>query len=381
MSNRRARCPKCAVILGIPQGFRGSKVLCSCCQARFKIPALSDAEIIELIGHRNRDDSTISGVPVEFTPVEISNEIAEEIGQGPATKYAPIPAELEGFRLVRISRHGVLFEFPATLLEGNLIRSALPRRCLRCGTKGHLHPHLVIFSHHMNDCSTLETEFVDSTAMISSTEAMNLPIDEILEKLPNVKTVPEPANKPMPYWICDQCSPSNMILAQNEINRQTGQGLCLLQIRRFWRAEEFLLDLHCEDTAMHEEVRRALREHPETPWDTLPGVVQQRLKQWYKPHKGERFVTYMPDRSHSRSEDGISGIVVSNRRIIHNCDRRHRESEKGEPIELSFSMQGKQLRLTVQTPTWEVKSQVVDKVGLERLRRALAQENFQTTWH
>ncbi len=382
MANRRARCPRCAVILGIPQGFRGSKVLCSCCQTRFQIPALSDAEIIDLIGHRNLDDSTVSGRPAEFKAVELGDDFVSEDAEKRQTKeYAPIPPELEGFRLVRISRHGVLFEFPASLLEGKLLRGALPRRCLRCGTKAHLQPHLVIFSHHMADCSTLETEFVDSLAMISGHEAMNLSMDEVLEKLPIVKSVPAPANLPMPYWICDQCSPSNMILAQNEINRNTGQGQCLLQIRRFWRAEEFLSSINCENTSLHEEVCRALRDNPETPWDTLPGVVQQRLKQWYKPHKGERFVTYVPDRSHGRSEDGVSGIVVSNRRIIHNCDRRHRESEKGEPLELSFSMQGKQMRLTVKTPTWEVKNLVVDKSGLERLRRALAKEKFQTTWH
>ncbi len=383
MASRRVRCPACAVILEIPHGFRGSKVVCSCCQGRFRIPALSDAEIVDLIGHRDKDDTTVAGTSTrEITAALVEARQSDaKPGQAQADdKYKPVPAELEGFTLARLDSNGVLFEFPASLLAGTVLRGALPRCCMRCGTKGHLQPHLAIFAHHMTDSASLEVQFVDGP-MIDGQDAMNMPIEEVLEKLPRVKRVPSPANLPMPYWICDQCSPSNMVLAQNDIDRDTGAGACRLLLPILWRAEKFVLNLGCDGTAICEEIRKAVQDHPEEPWDSLAGVVQQRLRQWYHPHKAERFVSYTPDRSHGRSEDGVYGVVVSNRRLILNCDRRHYESEKGEPIELSFSMQGGQLRLTTKTPNWTVKNQVVDKAGLERLRRALANENFLTTWH
>jgi hypothetical protein len=347
---------------------------------------LSDAEIVELIGHRDKDDTTVAGVSNEEIAAELAKPKpakAEGIEAGQADiddKYKAIPAEFEGFTMVRLDSNGVLFEFPASLLKSKVFRGALPHRCMRCGARGHLQPHLVIFAHHMVDSASLEMQFVAGPVMDGS-EAMNLSISDILEKLPRIRRLPPPADLPMPYWICDQCSPAKMISAQNEIDRNTGQGCCRLEIPRLWRAEEFVVNLGCEGTAICEEIRRVMQEHPEEPWDMLAGVVQQRLRQWYNPHKGERFVAYTPDRSHGRSEDGVCGVVVSNRRLIQNCDRRHHESEKGEPIELSFSMHNGQLRLKIKTPNWTVKNQVVDKAGLERLRRALGQEKFLTTWH
>ncbi len=386
MSSRRVRCPGCAVVLGVPQGFRGCNVLCSRCKSKFRIPGISDAEIVDLIGNRSKDDSTVAGESVEAISAALSKELGSILqettaGQGRTREFRKLPADLENLRLVRVDFHGVLLEFPGSLLENKRFRGAMPRRCLRCGSKNYLRPHLIVYSHHMADSSKLETEFVDSTAIMRGHDAMKLPGEELLDKLPAVKRVPAPANLPMPYWICKQCNPSKMIAAQNKIDSSTGLGSCRLQIRRYWRAEEFIIAMGAENTAIHEEIRQALKKYPEDPWNMLAGVVQQRLRQWYQPHNEERFMAYTPDRSHGRSEDGVTGIVVSNRRIICNCDRRFHESQKGEPIELSVSMSEKQMRLSLTTPNWNIRNLVVDKVGLERLRRALAKQKFIATWH
>ena len=103
-------------------------------------------------------------------------------------------------------------------------------------------------------------------------------------------------------------------------------------------------------------------------------------RRWYGPHRGERFVSYTPDRTHSRTEDGMGGVVVSSRRMIYNSSMQHRESTKGEPLELSFARESGQLTLCIKGPTWEIKNMVVDKSGLESLRRALTKERFTAVW-
>jgi hypothetical protein len=378
MATRRVRCPECMVILDIPKEFRGTRVLCTACGAKFSVPEISDDQILHWIGPESKED-TVHAVPAlsGASETEGANHThpASELDRG------PLFGGVEGFHLERIDNRGALFSFPAALLENPSFRVTMPRRCLRCGATSHISVRLVIFGPNMADCATAEPDFLDSSFRLSDQEARNLPMEEILSRLPNLSRLPTPANLPMPYWICDLCSPSKMVYAQNEIPFETGQGRCRLQIQRLWRAEEFLVNVGGADSQAHRELLAAIQSHPETSWDMLSGVVQQRLRQWYAPNRGERFIAYAPDRSHTRTEDGMAGVVVSTRRLIYHTSLRHRESEKGESVELIFAMDGGRLTLKIRTPNWEVKNMVMDKAGLERLRRALSQEQFNAVWH
>jgi hypothetical protein len=383
MTMTRVRCPDCTVILEVPADYKAEKVRCSVCRVGFRVPAYSDKQIADWIGPRFRDDTAV---------VEREGDLPHSVADEPEVSI-PRPSRISrqsvgedltagvpGFRIVRISSRGVLFEFPASFLRDIRFRSAMPRRCLRCGTIAHIQPHLIIFGHEMHDSSGIDAEYVDGPSQLSETEARNLPAEEILQKLPSIRNIPAPADHPMPYWICDMCSPSNMIYAQNEIHKD-GEGTCRLQIRRLWRAEEFLINAGGEDSGADQAIKKELEKNPELPWDTLSGVVQQRLRQWYSPRPGERFVAYMPDRRRARTEDGMAGVLISNRRLIYHSSMRHRESDKGEPIELDFRSDQGQMRLHIKTPSWEAKNMIVDKASLSRLRRALHKENFNAKWH
>lgn len=393
MGATRVRCPGCSIILVVPESFSGNKVRCSVCRTGFQIPSISDAEILDWIGTRSKDDTA-------YGESALAAGVSESDGAGavsaPATSTALAeppddmdsmdddhgwPAGRDEFYLQRMGKKGPVFEFSTVLFEDTTFRSSLPRRCMRCGTKHHIQPHLVIFSHQRQDCAAIESDYLTERITFSEKEARFKPMAEVLELLPEVPRIPAPANQPFPYWVCDMCNPGGLVFAMNEIDTRTGQGHCHLQIERLWRAEEFLIAAGGEGSPAHEELLRALEGHPETPWDTLAGAVQQRLRQWYKPKSGERFLAYVPDRTHSRTEDGMAGLVVTNRRLIYNTSMRHREAEKGQALELDFAMVNGQLKLHVQAASWEVKNLVVDKPGLERLRRALAKEKYRAVWH
>ena len=410
MSLKRVRCPDCTVILEIPESYTGNKVRCSVCKAGFRLPIISDAEILDWIGPRDKEDTAHAeqasdtsiaqaDSTAETPPVQHKQSVATAVRSGVASAGSArpnhdnthiadhlhsdkqLPAGREGFSLVRIDNLGPLFQFPAEFLEDDAFRSAMPHRCLRCGVKTHLKPHVVVFTHQMADSSAVESEHLPGSVQLSLTDLSVRPMRELLPEFPEVQNVPAPAHRPMPFWVCDMCSPSKMVFAQNEISRQTHQGHCHLQIQRVWRAEEFLLNAGGEGSPAHKAIQAVVAEHQETPWDTLAGVVQQRIRQWYRPGKGERFVAYMPDRRRARTEDGMAGAIATNRRLIYNSSMRHKESDKGEPLELDFAMAGGQLKLHIKAPNWEIKNLIVDKPGLNRLRRALTQEKFTATWH
>jgi len=384
MAARRVRCPECSVILDLPEEFQETKVRCSVCQAEFRIPGVSDADILDWIGSEAHDD-TVHGDSAlsDAEKTETVPEGTAAVVASPSAADFPkgFSAGAEGVFLIRVDSRGALFEFPAAMLNDKAFRSALPRRCLRCGATAYLSPRLVIFGPSMKDCTTAEAEFLDQSMQLNEKELRNLSPEEVLNRLPTLSRLPHPLELPMPYWICDLCSPSKMIYAQNELHSDTDERYCRLQLQRLWRAEEFLLATSGKDTEAHRELIDALEAHPETPWDTLAGVVQQRLRQWYAPNRGERFIAYTPDRSHTRTEDGMAGVVVSTRRLIYHTSLRHRESEKGESLELNFAMDANRRTLRIQSPNWEVKNMIVDKAGLACLRRALIQQKFNAVWH
>lgn len=381
MSDKRVRCPACSKLLLVPGDYKGTKVKCGICLTGFRIPGISDADVLDWIGKRDRDDTSHGAKVQQMLDREVGQAIATaEKPEDDACAEGGCYAGRDGFYLQRIDRKGALFQIDAKLLKDRSFRGAMPRSCMRCGTKSHIQPHLLILTHQMLDCATLETEYVGRRIELADADIRDKSREELLKLLPDVNRVHPPANLPMPYWVCDMCSPSDLIFAQSEIRRD-GTGHWHLQIFRLWRALEFIARAGGAESEAYETLKKEIEGHEETPWDQLPGVVQQRLQQWYRPHKGERFVAYMPLRSRARTEKGMAGVLVSNRRMIYHSSMRHRESDKGEPLELDFGMNDGQLRLHMKGPNWEIKNMVVDKPGLEILRKALRQEKFQAIWH
>ncbi len=377
-------CPSCGVHLALPGGCGRYKVRCPQCKYKFRLQIRekdpTDEDIATwLMTGRSRDaeepaaamapSATIAGVPV--------SELDAPSG-GDASQAAV--ATDENIHLAKIDRRGALFEFPAARLKDAGFRCAMPRRCLGCGTMRHLSAHVVIYSAHMVDSVSLEDEHNAGALQFSTAEAQNLSCREILERLPRVPNAPSPADLPMPYWICDMCSGAGTISGQVRANTETGTGTCRLRIRNLRRAEEFLINAGGEGSRAHRSLQERIAATAENPWEALPEVVQHRLQQWFRPQKNERFIAYVPDRDRSRTEDGMAGLVVSNRRLIYHTQMRHGEVKATTPLELQLAMSGGTGHLRIKTPQWVLKNVTLDRLGVESLRKALVAGKFQTTW-
>lgn len=393
MKQKRARCPGCATILAIPEDYPGDKVLCSLCDTRFRLPSISDGEILDWLGRRNKDDTfadeeqDIVELPrarhePEPKPTPVFRPKHPRREETPAS-VSPVDFSIgsKGLKLVRVDRRGALFEFPARLLEDLSFRGAVPRCCIRCGCWEHLIPHVVVFEEQMTDPTAVESSHVHGR--LDAHQASEMTTAEVLEALPLVEGFDPPLDLPMPFWVCDMCSPSNMVIAHHEL-RPNEMGIeevqCYLLIRRLWRAEEFLLACGGEDTAAHHEIQGALKAWPQTSWDRLPGMVQQRLRQWFRAGKGEVFTTYIPQRLEQRTDAGLAGIVLSNRRLMYHSAAEHRESLKGQRLQLRFHAEGNETRLAMIGSLWDISDIPMERRELHRLRRELAAQGFNVTW-
>ena len=260
-------------------------------------------------------------------------------------------------------------------------RCAMPRRCVRCGARAHLDAHVIIYAPRLSDSFSLEAEHATGRLAVSGHNLHDLPSEQLLSRLPEVPNVPAPGNLPMPYWLCDMCTGAGMISGQIQVNSATGKGACRLLIHNPRRAEEFLIAVGGKSTHDHTELSQRITATAENPWDSLPEVVQHRLAGWYKPEQNEDFVAYIPDRDHSRTEDGMAGIVVSNCRLIYHTQLRHREAKLGEQLKLQLAMSASRGRLRIRSPHWEIKHFTVDREGTAQLRRALTTARFNAVWY
>ena len=118
----------------------------------------------------------------------------------------------------------------------------------------------------------------------------------------------------------------------------------------------------------------------DNPWDMVPESVKHRLEQWFHPEDNERFLRYIPDRDHNRTEDGMAGLIVSNKRMIFHSQRRHMENKADEPLQLLLAMTRDAGELEINTPTWQIKRMKVDREGIRELRRALTMGKFRVSW-
>lgn len=371
LNQSQVACPTCGTVLNVPTGCWGRHVRCGRCGERFCLPTelYSDDDIAAWLDEEPQDQD-------EQRALIDSPGLLAQCLQAERVR----PSMTGPLRLVKVEQGSVLMEFPATRLLEPAFRRGMPRTCIKCSSKSHLYVHVIIFSGHMIDSISLEAEHSAGALGMSDHEVRMLSADDILARLPKVPNVPFPANEPMPYWLCDMCSAAGVVSGQIAGNLANGQGTCRLKINNVRHAQEFLLAVGGAGAEGYDQLEQMISHMVENPWESVPLAVQHRLEQWFKPEPRERFLAYVPDRNLARTEDGMFGIVVSDRRLIYHTDMRHREMHIGGALRITVASHGHVRRIAIRTDSWEVQAMAVDREGMAGLRRALLLGQFPHVW-
>ena len=372
---RQIRCPLCGVLLVIPAGAAGHVARCGQCKQRFRVPPPARVSESVVAGWLDVSQEAEESAPPP------PPHLASEPGHPHTSRQtqAALAAMETDIRLVSCEANGALLEFSSRRLTDNAFRIGMPRTCMQCGARSHLEAHVVLFTGALVDSVSLEAEHAAGVRVLHSDEVKDLSIEQVLERLPRIPNAPAPLDLPLPYWLCDLCADSKAISGQTQINSQTGDGWCRLFIRNLRRAEEFLCGVGARGTAAHKLLARHAAQVADSPWDSLALVVQHRLQQWFQPAGDEHFLAYVPDRDHARTEDGMFGLAVSSRRLIHHTSRRHHENEVSQPLELVLAAGKIRGDLMVTFPAWKV-AMKVDSDGIAKLRRGLTLGKFLANW-
>lgn len=395
MTDRRVECPGCRAELSVPDDLTSRKVRCSFCKTVFDVSKprrviVQDDMIAGWLKDWSidRDDEVADG---HFDPNE-ETYVADLVEQEPQCRLrrfdpgAPKQADIEAahsageVRLAKLDKQSAELEFPADRLRCPIFRSSLPPRCMRCQGRSRLSSHLVIFSTDWKEQVDLVGEHLAGELILGPQELGSLRGQELLARLPMVPNVPYPGNLPFPYFVCDKCSPLNLVGGQIRMNTDTGQGSCRLRLANLQMAAEFLATVGGAKGQDLQRLTEALASLKADPWQGLPTEERHRIQQWFRRYPGEAFVAFIPDGDFSRSELGMAGLLVSSRRLVYHRPPRHREGTVDESLVIRLSLRGEKQMVSLDSPMLKNVSMATDPSGVKDLRSACRMAGLRARW-
>jgi hypothetical protein len=283
-------------------------------------------------------------------------------------------------RVVHIGPRWVEFEFEADRLLCPEFRCAMPRKCMRCGSDKRLRAYLTMFTTHVQEQVDLAAEHHAGHLSLSSKELGALSGLELLARLPLVPSVPFPGNLPFPYFVCDQCSESNLVAGTIQVHSETHKGHCRMLLRNLPLAAEFYAtvgDKHSDD---YRRLQQALEDLKSDPWSSLPVAVRHRVEQWFRSGPNETFLAFVRDADYSTSEQGMSGLLVSTRRVLYHRPPRHREITVDDRLIIRVADRGDRQLLRLESAEFKNTTLTTDRSGLRLLRKGLHLVGAHVTW-
>jgi len=400
MSAIELTCPFCQATLRVPREHANKKGRCRVCKAIFSIaavleqqgggPDVNEDSVVGWLGEdpvarlrtglrrqaRAEQQAQSALKPHPASPADAP--AADQAPQPPTAKAeeAPRPA----VRLGHVDDMGAFFLFPPELLYDEHFRLGLPRRCMICGHDEDLLVHLVIWSSKLPERGHfgVHTSYAKSVFDLKQMGAVGGP--ELLKMLPVVENLPEPYSLPMPYFVCRGCSAVGAIVTDV---RYTGDGnvqVCELGICSLQRALEFAEAVCADDGDARRRIQEAIQQSKDNAWKALPVAVRSRIKHWYEPAEDERFLAYIADEDFSKSEAGMAGLVVTDRRLVYRKFAARAEIPLSQPITIVPRSHQDRPQLEISAPSCKPVVLSASEATICRLRRHLQEQGIQAEW-
>lgn len=370
MTASTVKCPACGEKFSLPAGWSEEVVQCSHCHKSLRLRLRPSVEE-EIAGWLGGDDDAGPPPGLEEPP-------QPEAPGAPPDAEAKGPEDETALHVLDVTAEGVLLEFPTSRLLEPGFRGAMPRECLWCGAREHLRCCVIVFA--VGPGMPMRDADVCPPPVLIGEDLSDLDADKLLKRLRRVPNVPHPGDLPMPYWLCELCTGGIAVAGRFELHAHAASGRAGLIIRNAQAAERFLAAADGEGCAGHLLLRERIRRIPEDPFRALPFAVQRRLSVWFRPEAGEKFVAYVPDRNTTWQNDGMAGLVVSDRRLIYHTRLVHRDAPISEPLRVKLSVTGPRGEVDIKSTALRLKHFHVDADGARVLRLALTKARFQVWW-
>ena len=94
----------------------------------------------------------------------------------------------------------------------------------------------------------------------------------------------------------------------------------------------------------------------------------------------EKFLAYVPDRAFVRTEDGMNGLVISDKKLVYHHPPLHQETPRDVKLTIVLRIEKGDEVATIEAPDFKRRSIVLDRQGMLLFRRALSKGKFKAEW-
>ena len=361
MAGKRARCQRCGevFVISIPH-----------LHPQPKTPGLDDT-IVDWLAEGDVDESP-GAQPTQVTMTMDGTGTTPVQGHPPGRANAP-QGETGQLQLKLSETRGARFSFPRERLLEEAFRASMPQCCLGCGVEHDLLVNLVIWHDQVlrQDIPALTHSGIP--VKVQAESLMGFDGENLLDRLPKVPHMPAPFDEPMPFFLCAKCS-SDEALTTAVHAAGDADAQCELGIRSLFPAAAFL-GRHVG--TQHEQYKKLIkaaryaRLKKKDPWRALPPPVRNRIANWFKCGKDEKFLCYVPDSDRGKAEIGMSGVVVSGERIVYFKYGALRQINLTEEVRLRVEKTHERYQLHLTSANSKDCVLHCEPAGAEAIRRAI----------
>lgn len=373
-------CPSCNQELAVPIGASGRKARCPMCSGRFWIPEGKDLMDETVIGWINPGDADVTvedeteeemEAPVEAVPptktgpeatpareampmapqrprrltdgerafkeaarhgsyvaegelARLAAE-AEARSKADAEKNAPTSEEtteapqaaMGQLDVLRIGTNGVEIRFNSHLLEDLIFRGSMPIRCVVCARGGLYEQTDDLIARPI----IWQIKGRDSVDRGELTQRYELRLRgqrtgrQVIAAMRPMDELPPPMTNPMPYYVCTKCGP-RVTLRGETYSLPTGL-MCEMTIPRGAYAMEWVGLINSVRDSGYIYLEEQLQIMEQEAWRAVPQHIRDRLSVWFTLQADERFLAYLIDADFGRSDAGLAGLIITDKRLVY----------------------------------------------------------------
>jgi len=267
-----------------------------------------------------------------------------------------------------ISQSGVVLAFDSCWLEHAGFRASLPMRCIFTGEadKTQLIAKPLAFIDR-SQCKVRNPREVERNHEIYVTEKMRT--RDLLKMMGLIENLPQPFNRAMPYFTHRRKS-SDCLTCQTR-KRSDGGITCEVTVPEGDYALHWLAAVNGVCGEEYELLQRDVGLLGNDAWAALSDTCRQRIGAWAKFGRGEAFRLYLNDAEFGKADEGLAGVIVTDKRLVYHKYHHEGEVELAKPITLHIAKQETMARISLEVAGKRAKVGNILVAHLDQLREAI----------